>query len=135
LEQGTNLSAQNIARLLVLASEHSTCTAQCGEGTTPPLLRLLPCLQDKVQDIISGQLDDIDQKAVQDELRMLEEMAAAEEAAELPSPPTSEEQQKQKAAAEAAAAAAAEPAEAAAELEELPSVPQTKVSFKQHSSQ
>jgi hypothetical protein len=89
-------------------------------------------LQDKVQDIISGQLDDIDQKAVQDELRMLEEMAAAEEAAELPSPPTSKEQQRQKAAAEAAAAAAAaepaaEPA-AEAELEELPSVPQTKVS-------
>ncbi|KAF6253325.1 SNF7 family protein [Scenedesmus sp. NREL 46B-D3] len=47
--------------------------------------------QDKVQDVLSGQLDDIDQKAVQDELRMLEEMAAAEEAAELPSPPSSEE--------------------------------------------
>lgn len=89
--------------------------------------------QDKVQDVISGQLDDIDQKAVQDELRMLEEMAAAEEAAELPSVPVSEEQQQQqKAAAEAAAAAgaAAEPAvaeEAEAELEELPDVPQTLV--------
>jgi chemotaxis protein histidine kinase CheA len=135
IDHGTNLKAQSSSHLLVLAFEHIRY------GLTMPLRRCcccLHCLQDKVQDILSGQLDDIDEKAVQDELRMLEEMAAAEEAAELPSPPTDAEQQKQKAAAEAAAAAAAaaaaEPIEAEAELEELPSVPQTKVSLEQYSS-
>eukprot|EP00879_Flechtneria_rotunda_P010452 GHRR01010928.1.p1 GENE.GHRR01010928.1~~GHRR01010928.1.p1 ORF type:complete len:229 (+),score=94.42 GHRR01010928.1:619-1305(+) len=79
--------------------------------------------QDKVQDIISQQLDASDNEAVLHELEQLEAAALQEEISEMPTVPVADEEQKQKAA-EALAAAAAK--------EKLPSVPTSKVEVQEH---
>eukprot|EP00878_Enallax_costatus_P002210 GHUV01002381.1.p1 GENE.GHUV01002381.1~~GHUV01002381.1.p1 ORF type:complete len:232 (+),score=87.40 GHUV01002381.1:243-938(+) len=77
--------------------------------------------QDKVQDIVSQQLDAADTEAVMQELHQLEDQALQDELAAMPKVPELTEEQKQQ------QAAAAVPADAGQLEEELPSVPDTKV--------
>jgi hypothetical protein len=83
-------------------------------------------LQDKVQDLLSQQLDASDNEAVLQELQQLEDQALQEELKHMPAVPDTQPQQQ--AQQQPAAAVAAAGAEAAVLLEEeLPSVPTTKV--------
>lgn len=105
--------------------------------TCPQVLLALPCaavvlshpavLQDKVQDVVSQQLDAADTEAVMQELQQLENQALQDEMAAMPAVPELTKEQKQQQAAAAAAAAAAARAEAGQLEEELPSVPDAQV--------
>lgn len=86
-------------------------------------------LQDKVQDMLSRQLDESDNEAVLQELQQLEDQQLQEDLKHMPAAPTTEaqpqaqQQQQQHPQAESQAAAPLLEKEA----EELPSVPKTKV--------
>jgi hypothetical protein len=133
-----------------MAASFSTCCQQDRQPEGFAVCRLIkPCLQgsiallvtrrsvvhsatqDKVQDLLSQQLDATDNEAVLQELQQLEDLALQEEMQHMPAVPKTEPQQAQQQAAQTAAAAAAAStaaAEAAVQIEEeLPSVPATKV--------
>jgi charged multivesicular body protein 6 len=83
--------------------------------------------QDKVQDLLSQQLDAADNESVLQELQQLEDLALQEEMQHMPSVPKTEPQQAQQQQ-QVQPAAEAAGAQAAVQLEEeLPSVPKTKV--------
>jgi hypothetical protein len=84
-------------------------------------------VQDKVQDLLSQQLDAADNESVLQELQQLEDLALQEEMQHMPSVPKTEPQQAQQQQ-QVQPAAEAAGAQAAVQLEEeLPSVPKTKV--------
>jgi hypothetical protein len=83
-------------------------------------------VQDKVQDLLSQQLDAADNESVLQELQQLEDLALQEEMQHMPTVPKTEPQKAQQQQAQPAEEAAG--AQAAVQLEEeLPSVPKTKV--------
>jgi hypothetical protein len=86
--------------------------------------------QDKVQDLLSQQLDASDNEAVLQELQQLEDLALQEEMQHMPAvpgtvPAQAQQQQQQQQVAEEGAQAAA--AAVVVQEEELPSVPKTQV--------
>lgn len=86
---------------------------------------------DKVQDILAGQLTDSDAAAVEAEFEELEAQALAAEVAGMPTVPVSPQQT---AVGQQAGTSTQQPAAAAAEAEELPSVPTTKVEAPQQAA-
>lgn len=84
-------------------------------------------MQDKVQDLLSQQLDASDNEAVLQELQQLEDLALQEEMQHMPAVPTTEPQQAQQQQQQQVAEEGMQAAAAVVVEEELPSVPKTQV--------